>query len=682
MKAVTLDQLSERFKIPPVLLDAAQVRNATDASVRELLGVRGRMGEDLSGIIFPYRDPREGRLLGHRVRLDTPSTNGQKYLSEQGCRALFFPPTNANVLVDSSVPVIMVEAEKSALALAALAARCERNLLPIGIGGVWGWKRTAGLAATPDGARESVTGPSPSFDWVVWKGRKVYLAFDSNVAGRRDLERARRGLAEELKRRGAKVFIASVPRTQGVNGPDDLIAIAGDKATLEMLDRAAPFAPAKLGIWDGAESMEAFLESGEEDAEFLDGDRRLVARSCVTEIFAPRGLGKSITSTHLAVDLAGRGLRVFLIDRDNPRHVVRNRLKSLGAGTHLESLKVLTREQCPPLTNAQAWADFPYDDYDLVILDSLDSAAEGMGEQDSAKPARAIAPLLDIARRENGPAVLVLGNTVRSGQHSRGSGVIEDRADIVYEVRDATDFHPTGQKAWVEELPASEAGAWASRASRRKQREQYRLAFVATKFRIGQEPEPFIIEVDLSNEPWTVRDVTGDVDREGNEVRKQKAAQKAARLDAAAEKLKAEISRRTASGDEPLRKRQDAEPFLMKLNLKRKEARNLLIERDGTEWELRPSPEDRRITYVMPVAPDSKGGHTSMSTEAATDRLFRESECGRPHEQGTATFDAQKTSVEPIDFEGGIVAEPSIPRPDEAYPGGPSGLSDEDEVRV
>src|ERR1019366_1952690 len=184
-----------------------------------------------------------------------------------------------------------------------------------------------------------------------------------------------------------------------------------------------------------------------------------------------------------------------------------------------------------------AWAEFPYYEYDLVILDSLDSAAEGIGEQDSTKPSLAIAPLLDIARRENGPAVLVLGNTIKSAAHSRGSGVIEDRADIVFVVRDATNFHPTGKKPWVEELPAADAGSWAGRSTRRKRLSRYRLAFIGTKFRVAEEPEPFIVEIDLDTEPWTVRDVTDVVDREGAEARARSAQEREAAVSSAAEML-------------------------------------------------------------------------------------------------------------------------------------------------
>jgi hypothetical protein len=236
-------RLLEQFRIPPELVGAAGVRRAHDAEVRELLGIHGCDGQDLTGIVFPYRDLRDGRALGYRVRLDAPR-DGQKYRSSQGCRVLFFAPAPASYLNDTSIPIAFAEAEKSALALIALAGRHELKLLAIAAGGVWGWKRKVGSALQPDGTHKPVTGPSPSLDWILFKGRKVFIIFDSNVRGRRDLEKARYKFAEELAGRGAQVFIASVPGRNGVNGPDDLIAIAGDEAALEMIDKAGPFAAA------------------------------------------------------------------------------------------------------------------------------------------------------------------------------------------------------------------------------------------------------------------------------------------------------------------------------------------------------------------------------------------------------------------------------------------------------
>jgi len=90
--------------------------------------------------------------------------------------------------------------------------------------------------------------------------------------------------------------------------------------------------------------------------------------------------------------------------------------------------------------------------YDLVILDSFDSATEGVGEGDSGKPSLAVAALLDVVRSTMGPAALVLGNTIKSGTHGRGCGIVEDRLDIVFEVRDATGLKPSGTKDWWLEL--------------------------------------------------------------------------------------------------------------------------------------------------------------------------------------------------------------------------------------
>jgi hypothetical protein len=496
-----------------------------------------------------------------------------------------------------------------------------------------------------DGSRISVTGPHRDLDRIALRGRETIIAFDANAASNPNVQRAESGFASELRRRGALVKIARVPVRQGVNGPDDLIAVLGEVAALHVLEKANANTPANP--WEEAQGLDTFLESGEDGADFLDAEKRILARAAITEMFSPRGLGKSLYGLWLAVHLALRGLRVMLIDRDNPRHVVRSRLKGFGAKTTTPGLKIISREKCPPLTNARAWALFPYTDYDVVILDSFDSAAEGIGEQDSAKPSRAIALVLDIARRENGPAVLILGNCVRTARHSRGSGVIEDRADIVYEVRDATDFHPTGARPWVKELPPADAGSWAARSSRRKQRARFRLAFVPSKFRIGVEPEPFILEVDLTADPWKLADVTNDVDREGAEVREQRAREHAERISNARVALEKEIIRRAETGDPPMLKDRDAIPFLTAKphSLKRDEARDVVNTPDG-RWILAPieGQKGHPIGLVPPEKNGNGGGNTPI-TEAAKIHAEGDADFRRPHGKGTAEIDPCRMPV-------------------------------------
>jgi hypothetical protein len=389
-------------------------------------------------------------------------------------------------------------------------------------------------------------------------------------------------------------------------------------------------------VW-AADTMESFLnDSMNDEAEPLFD--KILYRETITEIFSPRGIGKSLFATHLAVHLARNGLRVLLLDRDNPRREVRARLRAWGAGGDLSMLKVITREKCPPLTNAAAWGQFPYLEYDVVILDSLDSMAEGVGEQDSSKPSRAIAAVLDIARREKGPGVLILGNCVRTGKHSRGSGVIEDRADIVFEVRDCTNFHPSGKKPWIEELPAADAASWASKSSRRKGQVKFRLAFIPTKFRIGEEPEPFAMEIDTTTHPWTMADVTDSIDQEGAAERERQAQERTAAVEAAAELLRAEILRREAGGEPVLLKKQ-AEEYLTSHGIKQKIAREAINSPAFETVEVAGKGHPKGVHLA------GKNGNVNRNTtrtEPAFDAGSSDGDFGQPHPERATELDPQE----------------------------------------
>ena len=188
-----------RFRIPIELLEQAGVRSVSDLAARELLGVNsGHHGEDLGGIYFQYRHPETGARNGARIRVD----NGEpKYLMEQGCRHLFFAPGASEHLRDAAVTAVIVEAEKSALALRAFADRTGAKLLPIAIGGCWGFRRTTGKLELQDGGTEPKTGPSPDFDVVEWAGRRVVIAFDGDAATNPSVHAARRKLSTELQDR-------------------------------------------------------------------------------------------------------------------------------------------------------------------------------------------------------------------------------------------------------------------------------------------------------------------------------------------------------------------------------------------------------------------------------------------------------------------------------------------------
>jgi hypothetical protein len=250
----------------------------------------------------------------------------------------------------------------------------------------------------------------------------------------------------------------------------------------------------------------------------------------------------------------------------------------------------MTRDEVPRLTDTGAWASFPIEAYDLVIVDALDSVAEGVGEQDSKQPSKAIAVLLDISRRENGPGVITLGNTVRTGAHSRGSGVMEDRGDIVYEVRDATGLKPTGEKDWWLELPKASADAWGERSSRRRGQNVFRLAFVPSKFRVGKEPDPFVLEMDLSGETWSYRDATAELLATVGQTIEAQQRSKQRKKEEAVLALQVAIRQAVTVGT-PM-KMGDAEKYLMASphKLAQAEARAMLSKGEKTSWRIEKGP--------------------------------------------------------------------------------------------
>lgn len=265
-----------RLGIGEALLAAAQVARVTDREARDAYGIRSSPAADLAGIVFPYLDPRTGERGTARLRRDRPELDAagrpqQKYLCPFGdARHLYFPPGAAPLLEEQACPVVIVEAEKSALAIAALAARAGRPILPVGTGGCWGWRGQIGIGPNAAGERVPVKGALPDLDLIARAGRGAIICFDANAASNTKVQAARRALAEELEARGAHVAIAVLPDLPGVNGPDDLIAASGDAALAAVFDAAAPMG--SVAVAD-AEAAIAAMEADPEGARRTGGKR-------------------------------------------------------------------------------------------------------------------------------------------------------------------------------------------------------------------------------------------------------------------------------------------------------------------------------------------------------------------------------------------------------------------------
>ncbi len=224
-----------KLKNPADLVQAAGVRRVTDAEARAL-GITGAV--DMGGICFPYCDPVTGEMDTLRVRLDHPPMKDGKPDGKYRCpkgrpRRLYFPPDAAEKLEDLNVPIVLVEAEKSALALTAWAARTSPAILPFAMGGCWGWLQNNAPAKST---------PLADLDYV--NGHPVIVMLDANASSNPDVQAAQEALVAELRRPERKcpsVAAATLPQIVGVNGPDDLIAQDdGDALMTEVLDAAAP----------------------------------------------------------------------------------------------------------------------------------------------------------------------------------------------------------------------------------------------------------------------------------------------------------------------------------------------------------------------------------------------------------------------------------------------------------
>jgi hypothetical protein len=205
-----------------------------------------------------------------------------------------------------------------------------------------------------------------------------------------------------------------------------------------------------LTPWKHIKSAPVFL--AEPDVPFEGLAKDLLAPGAMTMLSAPKGLGKTQVALALGVALATGGrfrgepvkpVRVLVLDRDNPEPVLKQRLRNWGA-TAADNLHVLTRQHAPDLKDRFAWAQFPLEAYDVLIIDAVGSFTEGISEKEGRLTTEVLATLLDLARR--GVAMLLLNNATKDGLNFRGRGEWTDRVDIAYEVRDATGFTPSGKR--------------------------------------------------------------------------------------------------------------------------------------------------------------------------------------------------------------------------------------------
>ena len=243
LTAVDLEVFA-KLRIPSELIELAAISRVTDREARETYGIIG--GGDMAGIAFPYFEPEtvsNGRRRTYvRIRRDHPEFEDgkpqKKYVAPYGDRKrLYFPPT-PDLFADATVPIVLVEAEKSSLAMTAWAERTGRPILPIAMGGCYGWRGKTGIKETPTGERVAEMGAIRDLN-ICREGRRAYVLLDANCASNPIVLAARSQLVRQLRKQGADVYFLDLPAGDGVNGPDDFIAAKGDEAMTQLFEGAA-----------------------------------------------------------------------------------------------------------------------------------------------------------------------------------------------------------------------------------------------------------------------------------------------------------------------------------------------------------------------------------------------------------------------------------------------------------
>jgi uncharacterized protein DUF3631 len=233
-----------RLSIPAELLDLAGVVRVSDSEARSTFGIKG--GGDMAGIAFQYFDPETmsngRRRIYVRIRRDHPELEDgklkKKYVAPYGDRKrLYFPPT-PELFADVTVPIVLVEAEKSSLAMTAWSGRTGRRILPLAMGGCYGWIGNTGIKETPTGERVPETGAIHDLN-ICRDRRSTYVLLDSNCTSNPKVLAARSRLVRQLRKQRADVHIVDLPVGQGINGPDDYIGVMGDEAMTQLFEGTA-----------------------------------------------------------------------------------------------------------------------------------------------------------------------------------------------------------------------------------------------------------------------------------------------------------------------------------------------------------------------------------------------------------------------------------------------------------
>ena len=323
--------------LTPETSGRARLHSGSPAEVREALGY----GVQGGGLVIPYDDGYA------RVRIDNPGPDGKRYRSPAGQgNRLYVPATlAAGVLSDATIPLHLTEGEFKALKATQEGIPC------LALPGVWSWKQKL----------HGKSFPIPDLDRVTWKGRKVVVVFDSDLADKPTVAWAEHALIQELRGRGAEVYVLRLPDgPKGAKvGLDDYLVAEGVAAfrRLPMLTvgEADAEAPVFLRMSDLADAY--LLRAGQAHHRLalgypeLEAVLRGFAPGEVCTILARPGVGKTALGLNLLARMAVPAqLPALMFSLEQQGAEVLERIVSLVTGWPGREVEQRARDEDPELT--------------------------------------------------------------------------------------------------------------------------------------------------------------------------------------------------------------------------------------------------------------------------------------------------------------------------------------------
>ena len=219
-----------------------------------------------AALVFQFFDENKTVVL-QRVKPDRPPKRGgkpgPKYLSPTGSTPrTYVPPSINGELTDTSHSLVLTEGEKKSL------SATQHGFPTVGLCGVDSWhpKRSSTLL--------------PDLERIAWKGRKVFIAFDSDADTNPNIKENENLLADALKNRGAIVKVVRIPSGPdgAKQGLDDFLVAHGADELHKLINAAEDPEPPEPGsVKRPASEMLPEIEAARYlDAGKKDGRRRLM----------------------------------------------------------------------------------------------------------------------------------------------------------------------------------------------------------------------------------------------------------------------------------------------------------------------------------------------------------------------------------------------------------------------